>query len=254
MKSLAKLFATVEITVLTAVSAFAQTAPAPSTETLPNCDATTSLAAVAPAATLATVQSPQFVVGDCWKYRAQDIGNGAAPTWHINIVRSVADNEVLIEGRSQNQARFWWVYEPQSAKWLTRFSYDEGAPDRRGRKTADLSANDPSIRFPLTIGANWTVNEKFEGRRVIENDMKAVVSAVERITTPAGEFDTFRITYEGRWNNRTEGGSGRRLETYWYSPLAKRYVKREGKTWVNKGGPMVWDQWVEELIEIGKGK
>ncbi|MEO8922297.1 MAG: hypothetical protein ABI330_05640, partial [Caldimonas sp.] len=65
-------------------------------------------------------------------------------------------------------------------------------------------------------------------------DFHAKVVAQERITTPAGEFDAYKVELSGFWRNEAEighGAIGRQYETYWYAPAAKRFVRREIKSY-----------------------
>ena len=200
---------------------------------------------------LTMADAPVFKVGDSWKFRSQDVGNRRDPTWYANTVQSADEKEVLLYGE-QGDRKFWWIYDVKSNKLLMRFNYDADVADKRGRKTADNSGNDARVQFPLQVGRKWPINEKFLSAQYgrLENDLKAVVTAVEKVKTEAGEFDAFKIEIEGRWNNRGSGNSGRYLETQWYAPSAKRVVKIEGKTFVQAS---VFDQWREELLEFKPG-
>jgi hypothetical protein len=72
-------------------------------------------------------------------------------------------------------------------------------------------------RFPFKTGDKW--NLKFDVNtwtnfKVDKNPVK--------ITTPAGEFDTLRISMKLELEGRREG---RNWSERWYSPSAKNYVK-----------------------------
>jgi hypothetical protein len=62
-----------------------------------------------------------------------------------------------------------------------------------------------------------------------QNEIIATVEALEKVSVPAGSFDTYRIrlvvTYRGTQTGRPIQ-SGRIEDTYWYAPAAKNFVKR----------------------------
>jgi hypothetical protein len=83
--------------------------------------------------------------------------------------------------------------------------------------------------FPLKTGAQWPV--KYSWSNLISGntggfDGQAQVLSYEKITTPAGEFDAFKVEIKGFWTN-ANSQSGRSTETLWYSPAVRNYVQRD---------------------------
>lgn len=198
-------------------------------------------------------EAPVFKVGDSWKIQTHDIGNKREPTWYTNTVASVDDKQYVFAGELKEGSKFWWVGDTKANKLLARFDYDEAAPDKRGKRTRDTSANDPFVQFPLQVGRKYAIKEKWVNSSGDngDNDLKAEVVAYETIKVPAGEFDVFKIEVEGWWNNRRWTTSGKLTSTLWYSPVAKRPVKSEFKDF-NRG--IVWNHRTDELIEFKPGQ
>lgn len=196
--------------------------------------------------------SPKLKVGDTWKFRTQDISNKREVIF-TNTVTTADDTEALVQGSNPDGRRFWWIYDQRKNSFVKRFNHDEAAADKRGNLTADWSANDSRVQFPLQQGKKWTVNEKFRSGQygLIENDLKAEVVAFEKIRTPAGEFDAFKVEFDGWWNNRTSRNSGKVKAVAWYAPAIKRPVRSEYRTYVDG---RVWDESIEELLEFKAGQ
>jgi hypothetical protein len=68
-----------------------------------------------------------------------------------------------------------------------------------------------------------------------QGDLKFSVEAAEAIETPAGKFDTLRISAKGFTSNETTGGGARHERVIWLSPAAKREVKHEIRSILKNG-------------------
>lgn len=108
---------------------------------------------------------------------------------------------------------------------------------------------DPPIvgyKFPLAVGDGW--KSSFVGEAAnnskSKTDLEFKVVAREKVKTPAGEFDTFRIESEGWINGVSWSGSIRMSEVRWYAPSVGRVVKSEYKDF--RGG-QPWTHTVSEL-------
>lgn len=104
---------------------------------------------------------------------------------------------------------------------------------------AVLSKESKDFNFPLEVGKKWGYKYTFE------NELNSVkgrwqldveVVASERVKVLAGEFDAFKIEYNGFWNNYTTTRNGRLKITRWYAPITRSLLKTEfddgGKKWV----------------------
>ena len=86
--------------------------------------------------------------------------------------------------------------------------------------------------FPLEIGQKWSprfISTSRDGTRTSRWRWDARVDGAETVKVPAGVFDTLRIKLDGFYNGSegTRSWTGRRIQTIWYSPVAKRTVKSE---------------------------
>lgn len=88
----------------------------------------------------------------------------------------------------------------------------------RSEKFRKANANTQGFyRFPFKLGDKWSLRfdvNTWTNFKVDKNPVK--------ITTPAGEFDTLRISMKLELEGRREG---RNWSERWYSPSAKNYVK-----------------------------
>lgn len=118
---------------------------------------------------------------------------------------------------------------------------DRNPPELEGVTTLELnpvvsgssgSKFEPAIeihRFPMKVGDSWKTRYEGTGltgsRSRAELDVKVV--AQEKIVTPAGEFDTFRIELGGWINGVNWQGAIRLAQTVWYAPAIGRLVKSD---------------------------
>lgn len=102
------------------------------------------------------------------------------------------------------------------------------------------------LKFPLTVGDAWT--SKYVGTSANQSQAKGdfdfKVAAMEKLQTPAGEFETFRIESKGWVTGITWQGSVQVKQTFWYAPSISRYVKTEFQDWRN--GRL----WTDNLSEL----
>lgn len=135
-------------------------------------------------------------------------------------------------------------------------------PDRNpleieGVMTADLavvvsgasgSRFDPPIvgfKFPLTVGDTWKSTYVAEGTgNRSKGDIDFKVTAREKVNTPAGDFDTFKIESGGWVNGLSWSGSIRVSQVQWFAPAIGRIVKSEYKDF--RGGQL----WTDSLSEL----
>lgn len=107
---------------------------------------------------------------------------------------------------------------------------------------------DPPIagfKFPLVVGDGWKSSFVGEGNNAkSKTDLEFKVVAREKVKTPAGEFDTFKIESGGWINGVSWSGSIRMSEVRWYAPSIGRVVKSEYKDF--RGGQL-WTHTVSDL-------
>ncbi|MFT4434177.1 hypothetical protein ACMX25_12390 [Caballeronia sp. 15715] len=89
--------------------------------------------------------------------------------------------------------------------------------------------SDGRLKFPMAVGQSWSTTYVVRsGAWTAKCDRTSSVVAAERIKTPAGEFDAFRIEQRVAWAGMgASQGSGLTLERDWYAPAVGRIVKVE---------------------------
>lgn len=87
-----------------------------------------------------------------------------------------------------------------------------------------------AFHFPLEVGKTWLQEYQYTiGPWRYRSEIKGTVVAVEKVTVPAGTFDTFKIALNRKYLGSAPGRetqSGTIEDTFWYSPVAKNFVKR----------------------------
>ena len=175
--------------------------------------------------------APKFSVGDHWVYKETDSANNTGFTV-LNEVKETDGETAWLYGRT-DKSEFWWKYDVTHAKNIARYAFDAGAVDKRGRVNVSLERNESRIQFPLEVGKTYSAREYFttaQGERG-DRDWKVTVESYEKVRTEAGEFDAYRISMSGWWNNRSNRSSGKVEATQWYAPAAKRNVKYQSKAY-----------------------
>lgn len=88
-----------------------------------------------------------------------------------------------------------------------------------------------TLKFPLEVGATWemrsdvTLADGGRSRFSIENK----VAGIEKVRTPAGEFEAFRVESRGGVQGLSWNGYFRVVQTQWYAPSVQRVVRTEYK-------------------------
>ncbi len=98
----------------------------------------------------------------------------------------------------------------------------------------------PTFAFPISVGKAWggEVTETYATGQTI-HAVTARVAGFEKVTVPAGTFDTFRIEIAAKYDMRLangRGGQNTTSETLWYSPKVSRPVANQSliNDWVGR--------------------
>jgi hypothetical protein len=187
-------------------------AQAPSAATLPNKPVAIELKEGAALA-------PELKAGDTWRYLETDQRTNVKTR---DIERRLVS---LANGR-------WTGTENGGAYQVTPNLSLIESPNI---KTTNGERND--IVFPLQLGAKWS--QKYSWSNLTSGgkggfEAEARVLSQEKIKTPAGEFDTFKVEIKGFWNNAVSGQNGRSTETYWYAPAVRNIVQRDFEDGFNR--------------------
>lgn len=88
------------------------------------------------------------------------------------------------------------------------------------------------LRFPLRVGLTWTDRFQFQppGAQARWEEGRYEVQGWEKINTPRGEFDAFKIGMQMTAPTGPKGkGTAVRTSTYYYAPAAKAIVSFTGE-------------------------
>ena len=171
-------------------------------------------------------EAPQVKVGDRWKSEQKDKRSGVKEAETTRTVTAVSAG--VVEG-TENDGTF--------------------------KMTADLNpiespnvvvTGEPKfLNFPLEVGKKWSFKYNFANKTNQNKgriQLDAEVMAFEKITVPAGSFDTFRVESKGFWNNDARGSSGRSKTVYWYAPAARAVIRTEYEDG--------FSYWVRDVVEM----
>jgi hypothetical protein len=158
-------------------------------------------------------EPPLLTPGDRWTYRRIDPGKSGSWTFEITA----------IEGREVRSVKG----DVFDTEWAALYTVSEALR---------FEPRAPRLVWPMMVGAEAKAQYRIHGSRdyphwEVEGTIR--VMGLERVSVPAGTFDTFRIEWSGRYrqtkaNGRKGTGTFRNL--YWYAPEVKREVLREMET------------------------
>ena len=169
-----------------------------------------SLASVAVAANAQTVDRPDTKVGDQWKFAVYYTVPSSTPNriWLITSV-SAAGVEGTENGDPLRLTPEMNVIESPRTK----------------------ESNPKLLAFPLEVGKRWRYSSDWVFKPKGSNGKSVVdvtVVAYEKVTVPAGEFDSFKLISKEALSGTSPIGSqygGETTRTYWYAPAARAIVK-----------------------------
>lgn len=176
-------------------------------------------------------EAPTFVPGDTW-------------TWSYSINKKKrtetfekTDGETLVFRIKLDDGASLTLFRTKDTNLMYDIQTDGGKRNTREPHSGILS-------FPLHVGKKWE-------HRYVNNgvprwaDYKVV--AWENVSTPAGEFEAFRVEGDDR---RTDRQYGIKV-TYWYAPAVKQFVKFVGiDSWNNSELP----GWSFEIMSYKAGQ
>lgn len=208
----------------------------------------------------AVVEKPEVVIGENWTYAAY---------------QNDQKFQIKIEIEELNDTEIRTVFTPNgNAAYAKRQIYDrqwnlvETGDDANG--FIKYSPYLPTLHFPLQIGKTWKQNYEWNLREPPETNsppktnpqtwkdvqdqkagknrtqgggrVEARVLGWEKITVPAGTFDTIKVEllsphYAGSETSRIfakKEMAGGMIQLYWYAPKIRRYIKHLSRLYVNE--------------------
>ena len=171
--------------------------------------------ASAPAAARPVPASNSFgyTVGDRWRYQKVDKFKGeVVENFAVQVDRIEPNGDLTI-----NRGGSIWTANGE-------VKYSRNA--ERERFYNGFKQYPAVLQAGAKSSFDYQIDSKFpDGRKWKEiSNASMVVKGQERVKTPAGEFDAWRVELEVFW--RIEGGEsrGRYIQTSWYVPQLRRYV------------------------------
>ena len=189
------------------------------------------------------VGPPPLLVGDRWTTRTIDLWKNEVTETIEQRVASVNDDTVLLERTTLSSAS--GRPSPPSTDQVDAATWTV----RTGRI---IEGKEVVFAFPLFVGKTWEyeyVSVDSSGNKTLQS-RTAKVEAWEVVTVPAGMFKALKVVVDGRWRARVGDAmaTGKVDETLWYSPEAKRWVRRE---WINRTPEgRIADQVRNELTQV----
>ncbi len=193
------------------------------------------------------IDKPRWAVGDRWMMKSVDLWKNAEIETFEQSVATVDGDSVWLE-----------------RKILSHMSGRTGNVGTDRYDGATWTPVDPTIvdgrvvllSFPLFIGKTWEYEYtavEANGNRTLQT-RTAKVESWDIVTVPAGTFNALRVVVDGRWRAHIRDAmfTGKVNETLWYSPDAKRWIRREVISRTPEGG--VTDQVRDELVRMALQK
>lgn len=167
------------------------------------------------AAVAQTAEAPQFRVGDRWVAERSDMLTKIKDLEFVTVVTRISAAGVEGTQAVNNGLPAQLALSPEG-------NYIDGPNWKNTAESKFLS-------FPLTIGKTWAIKDDWTSKTSGNTGSwrgTVTVLAQERITVPAGEFETFKLQMKGfQQNNR--GWNAALTRTYWYAPAVRTTVKTE---------------------------
>lgn len=155
------------------------------------------------------IVKPNWNVGDSWTYART-----------VHGATTVEKREVVGETRFQNEAYFDVKVGNENVLY-TKDTLGQLLSIEEGKITSRRNRPSVILHWPLEPKKVWRNSYRVEDlKRQIKVDIDhiMVVSNIEKITVPAGVFDTAKVeAYDSK--------TGRMMAEYWYSPKTKSIVK-----------------------------
>ncbi|WP_217125942.1 hypothetical protein [Hydrogenophilus thiooxidans] len=182
---------------------------------------------------------PEFVKGERWVYQRIDMWTDKVENKYEQVFAEVLDNKLVFRSKSLTS---------DEAPQTLYFSQDLNPCRILQSENVEICSG--PFKFPLrSVGERWSFKKLpwRNGKGYYDADCE--LKTQEKVSTPAGEYDTLRIECKGFWQQTMDGSnSGRYEETFWYAPTVKRFVRSDFNTWTS-GGRMD-SRTRTELIEV----
>ena len=103
-------------------------------------------------------------------------------------------------------------------------------------RDSDKPSCEGHLQFPMQIGSKHTVTQRPWDSGQGYDSSTCETKADEKVTTPAGSYDTVKIVCTGLWKRVFDGyGTGLFNQTIWYAPAIGRPVKFQTNHFLSNG-------------------
>lgn len=169
-------------------------------------------------------QRPTVRVGDTWTYSLRHKLSSAPDSQYVVSVTAAEPTQTIAK----------WQNPVLHESGTLVFDADANLIDNTrdpAMVTYHATPAFPGYQWPLSVGETW--QRAFEyvvsGGRQYRATLTSQVTGPERVTVPAGTFDTYKITrkldYQGF--NGTNSWAGSESIVSWYAPQVKSFVRSE---------------------------
>lgn len=187
-------------------------------------------APVSPPTPLLQADAPAFVVGEKWTFKFENDLEPSKNSTYAQTVSNVESGRAIINNGSA-------ILDANAN--LVKLG------------SASYAPSDGKLRFPLRVGDSWASSYAYRtGTWEALGERQTTVVGVERIDTPAGSFDAFKLEQVVSWS--AGGGNkreGRTRETDWFAPAVGRIVKADFVDQATRAVPTTTHV---ELVEFSK--
>jgi hypothetical protein len=179
-------------------------------------------------------------VGDRWAYEIKDALTGDLRQMITVVVVDINEMEITTRVSARGKDH------PQTMV----YDLDWGRIDDGAWK---LRPSGIGIKKPLEVGKEWRSDANgihLQSGVTFRATGAAKVVDEEKVTTPAGTFDTFRVATTVRMiNTKDQTRSQTWTFVFWYAPAVNRWVRRKAE-WRSEG--RLRDSYSEELTEYSR--
>ena len=184
-----------------------------------------------------SIQQPTYNVGDLWTHRLTD-------GWTGKVKQETSQTVIGLSGEFIRVNNAVKTLNPQSGQLAAPTLND--ASQRSNFNFSYITNGQVSTRvnfdWPLVVGKKWTYEHATSSSSALATPVifsyktNAEVVSYEEVETTAGKFKAMKVVHKASWKESVNN-EGTQILTYWYAPLAKRYVKYTFETFSLDGLP-----------------
>jgi hypothetical protein len=165
--------------------------------------------------------APSFKEGDTWQFNIARQGG---------VVSSTESNDGIYELTfAQGKLKLFEV----SGNQKTEIEPNPDGPTQGLLTLVGKSEQRPDLKFPLSEGQKWSYEYQTRPAGLRQDQKRSVeinVAGIEKVTTPAGAFDAYKLIKSESWSTGKGAGRGGNSVTYFFSPETRSIVKRSSRS------------------------